>query len=138
MAGSSSRNKVNIGITSLILIFIVLCLSTFALLSLSSAKGDLNLAERNARAVTGYYEADTKGQQWVAEQNRKFQAGKPVSTDIPVGQGQSLHIDLVEGESHDRYEIGAWYIYDSGEFEIDSRLQVWTGSEDVQGQEEQK
>ena len=45
MAEQTSRNKVNIGLSSLILIFIVLCLSTFGLLSLSSARGDLELAE---------------------------------------------------------------------------------------------
>ena len=35
MAGEASRNKVNIGASSLILIFIVLCMATFGLLSLS-------------------------------------------------------------------------------------------------------
>ena len=63
MDGKSSRNKVSIGASSLILIFIVLCMATFGLLSLSSAQGDLKLASRNAEAVTGYYEADNKGQQ---------------------------------------------------------------------------
>ena len=62
MAGETFRNKVNIGLSSLILIFIVLCLSTFGLLSLSSARGDLELAERGAEAVKAYYEADSKGQ----------------------------------------------------------------------------
>ena len=51
MAGQNSRNKVNIGVSSLILIFIVLCMATFGLLSLSSAQGDLMLASRNAEAV---------------------------------------------------------------------------------------
>ena len=51
MAEQTSRNKVNIGLSSLILIFIVLCLSTFGLLSLSSARGDLELAERGAQAA---------------------------------------------------------------------------------------
>ena len=55
MAGETFRNKVNIGLSSLILIFIVLCLSTFGLLSLSSARGDLELAERGAEAVKAYY-----------------------------------------------------------------------------------
>lgn len=49
MAGEASRNKVNIGASSLILIFIVLCMATFGLLSLSSAQGDLKLAGRMGR-----------------------------------------------------------------------------------------
>ena len=39
MAGQAVKHKVNIGLTSLILIFIILCLATFSLLSLSSARG---------------------------------------------------------------------------------------------------
>ena len=61
MAGEASRNKVNIGASSLILIFIVLCMATFGLLSLSSAQGDLKLAGRNGEAVQAYYEADSRG-----------------------------------------------------------------------------
>ena len=67
MAGEASRNKVNIGASSLILIFIVLCMATFGLLSLSSAQGDLKLAGRNGEAVRAYYEADSRGQQWLKE-----------------------------------------------------------------------
>ena len=52
MAGQTSKHKINIGLTSLILIFIILCLATFSLLSLSSARGDQSLAARSARAVT--------------------------------------------------------------------------------------
>ena len=51
MAGEASRKKVNIGASELILIFIVLCLANFGLLSLSSAQGDLKLAGRNGEAV---------------------------------------------------------------------------------------
>lgn len=59
------RKQANIGTTSLILIFVILCLSTFGLLSLSSAKGDLSLAEKNAKAVQAYYEADAAGETFV-------------------------------------------------------------------------
>ena len=38
MTGQTAKYKVNIGLTSLILIFIILCLATFSLLSLSSAE----------------------------------------------------------------------------------------------------
>lgn len=48
MTGQTAKYKVNIGLTSLILIFIILCLATFSLLSLSSARGDQSLAVRSA------------------------------------------------------------------------------------------
>ena len=52
MAGQAVKHKVNIGLTSLILIFIILCLATFSLLSLSSARGDQSLAVRR-QSITG-------------------------------------------------------------------------------------
>ena len=55
MAKQESGFKANIGSSSLILIFIVMCLVTFGMLSLTSAKSDLSLANRNAqlRSITG-------------------------------------------------------------------------------------
>ena len=117
MAEQTSRNKVNIGLSSLILIFIVLCLSTFGLLSLSSARGDLELAERGAQAAKEFYEADSKGQQWLAGSDRMLQQMA----------GRSLEEKLKEGDK--RYEIRSWYVYDSGEYEIDDTVKVWDGKD---------
>lgn len=70
MAKSEMKSGANIGSASLILIFIVLCLGTFGLLSLTSAKNDLDLAERNAAAVAGYYQADASGEEFRMEVDR--------------------------------------------------------------------
>ena len=151
MARRTSGGKVA---ASLVLVFIVLCLATFGLLSLSSAKGDLSLAERQAQAVSGYYEADRKGQEWVRQVDAVLQeemgtgddsssasdAVKArlgdiyrqdegiISTDIPMEHGQSLRIELtlVCGEGV-RYQIRSWYVYDSGQYEIDNSMPVWDG-----------
>ena len=47
-----------IGGSFLIVVFIVLCLVSFSLLSLSSAKDQWDLAVRNSPSVREYYEAD--------------------------------------------------------------------------------
>lgn len=159
MAGESSRNKVNIGASSLILIFIVLCMATFGLLSLSSAQGDLKLAQRNADAVRGYYEADSQGQQWLRTVDQvlmeEMQGGKDstqcsldvkdrlgdmydretglITTDIPMDRGQALHIDLVLMCGEKRYDIKSWYVYNSDEYEIDNSMPVWDGTSPSQG-----
>lgn len=149
------RSKVNIGAASLALVFIVLCLGVFGLLSLSSARGDLELAEREARSVAGYYEADARGQEWVRsidgvlkeEMGQDRDSGSSsdavkarlgdmyrqdtglVTTDIPMDRGQSLHIELglVCGPEH--YHVRAWYVYDSCEFKIDNSMPVWNGAD---------
>ena len=159
MAEKSSRNKVSIGASSLILIFIVLCMATFGLLSLSSAQGDLKLARRNADAVKGYYEADNKGQQLLKDVDGVLmeEMGKGqdsaqcsleikdrlgdlydretglISTDIPMDRGRSLRIELVLMCGEKRYEVKSWYVYNSEEYEIDTSMPVWGGEAPTEG-----
>lgn len=51
---------VNIGSSSLLIIFLVLCLASFAILSLSSAKSDYSFSERLADHKTEYYNASSE------------------------------------------------------------------------------
>lgn len=53
---------VNIGSSSLLIVFVILCLATFAILSLSSAKSDYSLSERLANHKGEYYEASSKAE----------------------------------------------------------------------------
>ena len=157
MAGQAVKHKVNIGLTSLILIFIILCLATFSLLSLSSARGDQSLAVRSAQAVTVYYRADAQGEKWLKQADAILQketigvmsqdeiktlAGNValelgcnvdektgyISTDICMERGQALHIDLALTGNENRYEVKSWYVYDSGNYEIDDSMPVWGGN----------
>lgn len=50
---------VNIGSSSLLIIFLILCLATFAILSISSAKSDYSFSERLADRKIQYYDAST-------------------------------------------------------------------------------
>lgn len=157
MTGQTAKYKVNIGLTSLILIFIILCLATFSLLSLSSARGDQSLAVRSAKAVTEYYRADAQGEKWLKQVDAILQketigvmsqdeiktlAGNValelgcnvdektgyISTDISMERGQALHIDLALTGNENRYEVKSWYVYDSGNYEIDDSMPVWGGN----------
>ncbi|WRS26455.1 hypothetical protein U6B65_08865 [Oscillospiraceae bacterium MB08-C2-2] len=58
---------INVGGSSLLIIFVLLCLTTFATLSLVSANADLRLTEKTARAATEYYIADTLGEETLAQ-----------------------------------------------------------------------
>lgn len=53
---------VNIGSSSLLIVFVILCLATFAILSLSSAKSDYSLSERLAEHKGQYYEVSSKAE----------------------------------------------------------------------------
>lgn len=147
------KGKMNIGSTSLILIFIVLCLATFGLLSLSSAKGDWNLAQKGAAAAHVYYQADREGEKFLEMADQKikeaFAAAEQgdiknaleqvmgeyyrkdsgtIETDIPMEFGQVLHITLqVTEEGGNLYEISEWKVFNQDEYEIDDSMPVWTG-----------
>lgn len=50
----------SIGITSLVLIFVMLCLLTFSVLSLVTARADLCLSQKNAERTSAYYDAENR------------------------------------------------------------------------------
>lgn len=149
-----SGGRANIGTSSLILIFIILCLTIFGLLSLSSAGGDWKLAEKNAEAVRGYYQADSQAVEFAAmveeqlaqciqaasdEEYLELVKGKlgefyredtgSLQTDIEMPYGQMLRVELEPcREEETGYRILAWNVYHSVEYEIDQSRPVWTGN----------
>lgn len=58
---------VNIGSSSLLVIFLVLCLVTFAILSLSSARSDYSFSEKMAAHKQEYYEASERAEVVIGE-----------------------------------------------------------------------
>jgi len=145
MARNEKKRNANIGTSSLILIFIVLCLVTFGLLSLSNAKSDWNLAEKNKFAVSAYYEADARGEEFLAmvdavvmengtQPDQLKTALKDyyqeecgiIATKIPMEFGQVLCIELQYTEDL-AYEILTWNVYNQDEYAIDDSLPVWSG-----------
>lgn len=154
MAGGGVKNKANIGGSSLILIFIVLCLATFGLLSLTSAGNDWNLADKNAKAVQEYYRADGQGEEFLrmvdqtllltlkdqtdmaaCQAELKQELGEyydeetgMIITEIAMAHGQALHIELaVNCDREKRYEIMNWKVINLEDYEIDRSMPVWTG-----------
>ena len=148
--------RINVGTSSLILIFIILCLTVFGLLSLSSAGSDWKLAQKNRESVKGYYEADSQAVEFVAmvedalsrcsqaaDEEAFLELGKEelgsfyqeetgiAWTDIQMPYGQMLHIELeISREEEPGYRILAWNVYHSEDYEIDQSIPVWTGSEE--------
>ena len=57
---SSGRSVISIGTTTIVLIFVLLCLLTFSVLSLVSARANMRLSQKSADRTTAYYEAENK------------------------------------------------------------------------------
>ncbi len=153
MADFETKKKANIGSSALILVFIVLCLATFGLLSLGNARGDELLSVRNAAAVKEYYRADGLGEEFLRQVDQSLQkadAGsvetvkeqvlaefgdyyqedrKSFLTDIPMDAGQALRVELGVDWQKRSLEVRSWKVYIQEEYEIDQSVRVWSGTE---------
>ena len=122
-----------VGASSLLVIFGVLCLTVFALLSISSVLAERRLADAAVDSVTAYYEADLQAEEVFA----RLRCGETVpgvrETDgiyefqIAVSQRQALSVALQQ-EGAD-WVVLRWQTVTSEE-ELEDTLNVWKGEEE--------
>lgn len=141
MAKQEIRRKANIGSSSLILIFIVLCLVTFSVLSLGNAKREDALSSRSADSVQEYYRADAAGEAFLQLADQALLKGDKDSlmpylqsasgtycTDVPMSAGQALRVELTLDWEQKTYQVLSWKIYHQEDYEIDQSVPVWSGN----------
>lgn len=63
---------VNIGSSSMLVVFIILCLVTFSVLSVASANNDRKYSEKIADRTTDYYEASNKAEELLSQIDNKL------------------------------------------------------------------
>ncbi len=124
------------GAVSLVMIFCVLCLAVFAVLTLATADREAKLAEMTAQNAADYYEADRRAVEIVAA----LQRGSSVSEDITVtwsGDVASFTVPISETQSLDAAvrlqegkpcEILRWRTVYTGTWEPEEYLNVWDGT----------
>jgi len=139
------------GTISLVLIFSVLCLTIFAMLTLSTANAEKALVTRAASFVEGYYKADTQATRMTAhivdshrnetlldsladiqatfnveieyEQTRGGVIYIAFSNRVSDFHNLSVRLRLAEGE----FSILKWRVFYSQPWEFDDTLPVWDG-----------
>lgn len=120
-----------VGVSSLLVIFAVLCLTVFALLSVSTVRADRTLSEKSAAAVENYYQADCAAEATLA----LLRAGKrPDGVNEvngvyyythPISDTQTLVVEVVvEGTE---YEILRWQAVSTADWQTSDQLPVWNG-----------
>lgn len=143
-----------IGGSSLLTVFAVLALTVFALLSLSTVRADVRLADAAAEAVTGYYAADCKAQEILARlRNGETPEGVESRTDkidvmrkegsppeyvfrpevvrvaeyaLPISETQELRVKVILRGAD--YEVVCWQAAPSGEWTGGDNFTVWDGN----------
>lgn len=88
-----SAGGVNVGASSILIIFILLCLVTFATLSVVSARADYTLSEKSAATTTAYYTACNYAEARLADIDNTlrevWEAELKKSNNLPAGTGVS-------------------------------------------------
>jgi len=119
-----------IGGSSLLVIFAVLCLTVFALLSLSTVLAEKRIADASVQAVSAYYEADLEAEQIFARL-RAEETVDGVQTDgevffysCPVTEYQTLEVEL--RKETNGWEICRWQVIAHSR-PISDDLHVWDG-----------
>ena len=122
-----------VGGSSLLVIFAVLCLTVFALLSLSSVQAERRLADAATQSVVDYYKADLRAEEIFArlcdgeqiagieEYDGKYQF------EVPISGRQTLAVVLAR--QGDTWTVLRWQAV-TVEEALNESLNVWKGSED--------
>ncbi len=150
----NDKLKIKIGGTSLISVFVLLCLAAFGTLSLSSANADYRLAERSAAAVSEYYRADSNAVEAYAVVDREMRtaqsaeqlmeqlAGKiqyeaivtqengrlECSFEVPVDKNRSIYV-CVRKDEYNRSKLIQWKTILTGAWEEDVSMNLWDGED---------
>ena len=144
MSEKQKSFTLNIGTSSILFIFVILALVSFAVLSLSTAMSDYNLSKNVSENTTAYYEACNRIEEHLAETDASLKAlydtgisrvgyfekaGKHRRYAYPVSDIQTLEVEIdilypmASGEPF--YKITLWQISTTGNLEYDSHLPVF-------------
>lgn len=121
-----------VGGSSLLVIFALLTLSVFALLSLSTVQAEARLAQTAARTAQSYYEADVQAEQILARLRRGEDvpgvedSGGTYSYCCAISENQHLAVTVRVEDG--LWEILSWQAVAAPEPAADGVLPVWDGS----------
>lgn len=145
--------NLGVGYTSIMIIFALVCLVIFAVLSLKAASSDMALNERSGEYLKEYYKADNIAKQnlceldeiafkavesgFFAETFQELTEGKPVSVravrngcsadfSVPINERQELFVSITFNASGE-YEINRWQSRTLSSAN-DEHLNVWDGN----------
>ena len=134
MADMSKRSEgSHVGSASILLIFTVLSIISFATLTLVNSKADYNLSNNLTERQKLYYEACHKGNAFVAAVASGYEEGVEngiMKESIPLTDNQSLDIAISKNSantstnSDNKGTVIQWQIVNHSDFSYDTTLPV--------------
>lgn len=131
MKKNSTFSLPAVGLSSLLVIFAVLCLTVFSLLSVSTVNAHRHLAENSRNAVSAYYQADCEAEQILAE----LRSGR-IPTNVQQENNQYIYSCVISDTqmltvcvevTDDDYTILRWQAVSTADWEANDKLPVWDG-----------
>lgn len=143
------RPGFNVGSASIIMIFSVLCLTIFAVLSLVTTNSDLKLSTRAAKSIEDYYAAEYAAETKVLEIKDALQAeGTPAQllraldvdvTELKEGGAEIRFIQTVDARRDLRVElvlnadgklsVEKWSLEANANWNPDDSISLWSGTD---------
>lgn len=136
--------SLNIGISSILFIFVVLCLVSFATLSLTSAMSDYKLSKKVASNSEEYYKACNEAEEMLASFDTTLsdlyatgisrtgyydQVGKKKLFAVPITSIHTLEVEidiLYPSEPGEPFmNVTRWQTVTTGELEFDDSINVY-------------
>lgn len=136
---------VNIGSSLLLVVFLLLCLVTFAVLAFSSARSDESFSQRIAARKAEYYEASNRAEELFSQIDQILDSAKEVpdfteidsvdadihydaeketfSYQVPINEKQALDVVLALQEEGG-CRIEKWQTVNTQKWEADDTLQL--------------
>ena len=140
------KNPIHIGAVTLMTVFVVLCLAVFSVLSLTSARQSLALAEKSAAAAADYWTADKALCDRVNDLSARYEAGGLSAALVwaeendavleATEEGTVITLSVTMNEQNDLaavlsleegIRILSWRQVPTGTWEPDLSIPVWQG-----------
>lgn len=121
-----------VGGSSLLVIFVVLCLTVFALLGLSSVQAEGRLSAASAEAVRAYYAADCEAEEILAKLRQGIvpegvtKQGNAYIYECMVSEDRKLTAEVEITE--EAYRVLRWQTESTTQWQEDDSLNLWDGT----------
>ena len=145
MGETRQKIGINVGSASIVMVFAVLCLTIFSVLSFVTANHERKLAEKTAEAVQQYYQADWKAEMYYEELEKQLQEGVSVESlsgldmtvqamaeetqiqyAVPVDDAQELQVQLTVLPNRE-LQVKQWTVVAVKQWDYDETIPVWDG-----------
>lgn len=121
----ASYPPINLGTSFMLVIFILLCMVIFAVLSLSSALKDYDYSKQIADRTSAYYEACNKAEEIYAKTETEKHNEDFIEYSVPINESEHLQVTLKRCSSaENNYFVHSWLQISTQEWTADDTLPV--------------